>query len=663
MINSKHHHNSTRAGFTLTELIVAIGVTAVLMLAIGQLFRSIGGVVGTGVASAEIDQSARGIERQLRDDFDALNRMRAEDTFFAIRMREIGDVNRNNQLDDGETAVYLSEEDREADRRDGILPYEVDQAAGLTSRAITTRLDEIMFLAPASTGAEYISAQLDRRKNPNPAEQHLVLTAGADHARIYIGHALRPAPDLDFEFDPDASPPQLIPTRYYIPDGDFGTARTEMNRFAAPPFATGVNDGRAAGRNEFAGDWILARQALLLSGGAAAGFVPPNQAANDVPVAPIGNGREFAPYISDPTAFLRFNASPIDLQGVVDQDGEVGPTAVASAGGSLFTFDYPEPRLINWGRVDICAQDIIDVRRWLEGLEAPAASGATAVPGDASAYTIGAFDDVAILDAPLWQRRRTGSNTAVEATNLRGIRSAIASCFTRLLAESEAPPVKRRIEFQADQPEDALMDTHAVIASSCSRFEVAWSDGSTAQRDIELDGDATNGPEVREGDIIWFDISTARDDDPTTRRTARWWYRTFGASIDFRTNPGRDINDTRRDETHPEITPFDAINGAFPLLNIVENDLSLFTPPPPELPARYDIELTRAEPVPMGGGFDDRNEYLAIWPFRQVQGPEYGEPWPKDFLIRIRMTLHDQQLRFSQGKTFEMIFRVAPSAN
>ncbi|HVZ94875.1 MAG TPA: prepilin-type N-terminal cleavage/methylation domain-containing protein, partial [Phycisphaerales bacterium] len=81
---------ATRRGFTLTELIVAIGATALLMIGIAQVFASVSRVVGSGSAVAELDQLARAVERQLREDFSSLSQMRADETFMAIRSRKLG---------------------------------------------------------------------------------------------------------------------------------------------------------------------------------------------------------------------------------------------------------------------------------------------------------------------------------------------------------------------------------------------------------------------------------------------------------------------------------------------------------------------------------------------------------------------------------------------
>jgi len=62
--------------FTLAEIVVAVGASVLLTVGVGQIFQSVGSIVSQGAAIAEVDQLARSIERQIRDDFDALNQMK-----------------------------------------------------------------------------------------------------------------------------------------------------------------------------------------------------------------------------------------------------------------------------------------------------------------------------------------------------------------------------------------------------------------------------------------------------------------------------------------------------------------------------------------------------------------------------------------------------------
>lgn len=654
-----------RAGFTLTELLVAIGVVSILTVAVGQLFRSISGVVGAGVATSQIDQLARSIERQMRDDFKALNRMAPEETFIAIRMREIGDRTRDMDADDpNEVPLYLKQEDRDFDQQNDLTPYEVVSPT-LRSRAITRRVDDMVFLAPASTGTEYPSFQLDQVKNSaNFDESDLKLTASSPFARIYIGHALRPAPDLDFEYDPDDPTVRQTPTRFLIPDGDFGSRRPDNNRFADISPAN-INNGRVAGLNEFAGEWMLARQAALLFGGTAAGVTPPS-VSRGVSVAPIGNGREFAPFIRDAESFARMGSgTPSDNGAGVALNQVASDDEIANR---LFDPEYPEPRMLGWGRTDIIAQDITDVKRWIEGQDPTPAGASTPILGDAGAYSTGYFNATSTApatgndhpDYQLWARvdqsvAESAANVLRE--NLRGLRSAVAGCFVRPQQTATPPAIERRPPDQTFQTGDALMDTHAVLAARCSNFEIAWSDGSTATRNIDLDGDAGNGPEVRQGDVIWFDISLTDPTDPTTRSTYRWWWDNHRRRVDFKSDPGTGPIDPSRDIDFPEVIPVEADQ----LLHIRERDNFTWNGDDGSLNnGVYNVDFTGGEP---DEGLNQRTEYLAIWPFREPTGVgDYGAAWDKQILIRVRMTLHDEQLRLEGGKDFEFIFTIDPGS-
>lgn len=596
---------SARRGFTLAELLVAIALVALLTVGIGQVFKHVSNLVQTGHAVAEVDQAARAIEQQLRDDFRAASRMSSEETFLAIRSRRVGDVQLDGIYNSNrpDRALYIRREDQDADVRAGVAPY----AEG--SRAVTVRCDEIMFLAMAGDTGQYDSFQ---EWDDEPVSAMV--------ARIYYGHGLRPAPDPDY--DPDD--PTTAPRRTFLPDGEFGQAPGEANRFDPSRTVTG--------RNQYAGDFILCRHALLLYGGAAAGYANGRE-------SPIGNDREYAMYIRDLETELR-----LFLQvGLADQDEMGGPTPD----------EFPDPRLIRHGRTDICAQGLEEVKQWLEGSDW---CGGTGTVGDATAFNAGRLDPAPefgatdpcfpsvaqnFFDRRLWMRRSVLEPGApnpltVQGENLRGLRSAIAGCFFRMLCESEPPLIVRDVSMlEGDpkpDPEDALMDLQGTLGAHCSSFEVAWSDGSTwldKSRDLEVDLDGDNNPDVTYtfGDIIWFDF------DFTRRRLSAIDPRNYplpfpDAEVLGRTHTGGDL-------------------------------------PQPE-------RTTRLLPASQAGGYTEtagamrgfstsaaqngNDEYLAIWGFRVPdQSGGYGGAWAKPRMIRIRATLHDSQFRLRGGKTFEFI--------
>ncbi|MHC5008614.1 MAG: prepilin-type N-terminal cleavage/methylation domain-containing protein, partial [Planctomycetota bacterium] len=79
-----------RFGFTLIEMVVAVAVLAVVIVAAGKIFQATGTVVGVGMATADILQETAAVERQIRGDFARLSR----EGFLAIRCVAVpNDVN------------------------------------------------------------------------------------------------------------------------------------------------------------------------------------------------------------------------------------------------------------------------------------------------------------------------------------------------------------------------------------------------------------------------------------------------------------------------------------------------------------------------------------------------------------------------------------------
>lgn len=595
-----------RAGFTLAELIVAVGAVALLTIGIGQIFSSVNKLVGSGAAIAETDQMARAIEAQLREDFSALSRLRTEDTFFAIRNRRVA-------------ATYVNRDQRELDRRAGLNETSIGTAAR------TRRLDEMMFLAFGGEGGGYSSAQI---ASGNQGE-----TVSAPVARIYYGHALRPKSDPDY--NPDDPVSGNVPRRIWIPDGDFGQKAGAINRFES--------GSPVDGRNEYAGDWQLVRQPLLLYGSAAAG---PPSGSNAKPEIPAGLA--YAPSIRD-----------------MDTDKR------AASGGVTLSSNQPQnwprtgqwqtlPRPLRFGRVDICAQSPETLKRWLEGIDPapPLPRPPGWRPPDATAYDSGLLNQVpsptnpyltvsgSEWDSPLWQRVGGVLNPDTLRANTWGLQGAIAGAFTRFLAESDPPLIDRNDSpdgagfnqvTDQDPPLSALMDLHATIATRCSNFEIAWSDGTTwlYNNPLVIDSDNDGFPEVRlqRGDLVWFDINFYR--------------RSGGGPNDDLTDAGRDrIYRVHAEEPMPEKLPGPNIQTIerFPLG--ANREAYLFAASGPG--------------ATINAGAPNRDdEYLAIWGYRLPDTAGwFSGPWPKPKLIRVRMTLHDTQYRLDGGRQYEFIMAV-----
>lgn len=724
MLNSyRRRRRANRRAFTLVELLVAIGVISFLIVGIGQIFRSVGGLVSVGTAVAEVEQMARAIERQLRDDFAALSAMRSEDTFIAIRMREIGDLNRNDERDGDEKAVYLNEDDRNADIRD-ISDGVFDDSYNDGSRAVTVRLDEIMFLAVAPVGGTYTSFEQSRYGN---------MTATAPVARIYYGHSLRPPRDPNWPSTESDAP--RVPQRIFIPDGDFAEGipdpdammSEEENRFftvfmSEYDAATDADFGDATGRNEHASSWMLSRQALLLVGGNAAGN-------GDSPYGPslFQNEREYAPFIRDLESIDRFWQSSGAGPGVygygLDHQGPRSGAVNQTAG----IFEPPGMRLIHHGRTDMIAQDLEDVQRWLEGEPWPIGGSNVAPLGEQESYAfsdgrfgIGVYQDAYLNASPssgiseaafgnlsnttftptvrglLWQQPDpTLSNNEGFYLTRRGVRGAIAGAFTRLLADDEPAHFDRIRDFSTvtypnpmnfeppSDPEDVYMDAHTILAEHCSNFEIAWRyadpDWPVANEDIDIDNDGT--PEFRIGDRIWFDISFLDPTNPNSRSTLQNWLNynpmrgfdigrapSFGATPTnaFTNSPFIGAESAQQPEVGyahfraPTVQPFDRF--------FTPNNGGPVASGATTVHSNFG-NLNSGNGFPAvynpditGGAPEGVSEYLAIWPFRtpSLSGGFTDEAFPKKLQIRVRLTLHDSQNRIKGGRTFEFVFDVSP---
>jgi prepilin-type N-terminal cleavage/methylation domain-containing protein len=598
-----------RAGFTLVELLVAVAVVILLSIGIGQLFSNVSRLVSTGSAVAEVDALARAMEKQIRDDFERMSALPSDETFLAIRSRR-------------QREVYLTADDEEADRRQNIEPGDPG------SRAFSTRLDEVLFLAEAGGSELFQTAQ------QAGDEYNTVFTPVA---RIMYGHALKPVLDPDYAPDPedidfdtaDPANEELYRERIWYADGDFGSGptaqgfNTTQNRFSP-------TNSTATGRNQFAGGFPLARHELLIAGGLAYSYEEPSDGSLS------GRARNVALYARDLDT-IRFNE--IDSR-VFESTHTTGDPPFFRV-PAFQDLDVPGIGLIRQGRVDICVQSPESLKRWIEGVEARAGANVSIpppLPPDASAFDAGYFDigaeewrpdAFAIADRPLWLRRtiRNGqvappglSSAQVRPYNTRLLKSAIAGMFNRILVETEPTTIQRVIpdDSEGTRPEQTLMDYHAVIASRCSRFEVYWSDGTRWRGpdsdEIDLSGDGSNIVTYSEGDIVWFGFNTPRE----------------ALLLPGAVSP-EVLRGTRNDR-----------------LNVTNDGLSDLN-----LEAAYDVERTAA-------ALDFRDEYLAIWGYRLPGASGFYEAggWPKPALLKFRMTLHDSQFRLQDGKTFEFIIEI-----
>ena len=533
---NRHH----RRAFTLTELVVAVGLVTVLTLGIGRLFSTGSNLTGTGAAIAETDALARALESALLRDIEGFNALPADQSFLAIRNTQLGgdlDFSSNTRLENpsatqGEVALYITREAQPRDARRGALPYPQD------STAVTVRMDELIFPTSGASRGGFRSFQEDPTgRNP----------VTAPNAIVSFGHGLLRAPDPNYDPNAIVTDPtdrSAFNNPVWRPDGETG-----FEFFRA--------FGAVGSRNEFAGSFGLMRQQVLLYGGIATGF--PISAARD---APIGNDREYTLYMRDfGTASYLNNLGRVPTIPGTGPQLEIEPN---DPSGGATNLDFPNPRARWMGRTDICAQSLSTLRRWVEGeedlpldefnrtyvsVDYPEIVGPNNInafiPRDATAFDAGVFNvDRRFLgpgdpDFRIWQRRSGIDNPAVNAfngqapllkadayaENMRNLQSSIAGMFSRPLYDPEPFPARRTdpaAGVGVNDPADQRMDIHALIAQRCSNFEVAWSDGTVWPFDETLRVDTGGGYDtsdattlervIRRGDIIWFDMNFTRQD-------------------------------------------------------------------------------------------------------------------------------------------------------
>jgi type II secretory pathway pseudopilin PulG len=147
------------SGFTLIEVLIAVGAVSLIAIGLAKVFSSTGETVRAGRRLSNLNEYASLIERQLRDDVSKMTR----DGFLVIRNRVVADGTsvRNVLLDPEQQGAY----------------------------ARPRRVDELAFFA---------SGRFSTLRDPIHPSRHPTGTA----ARIYYGHGLRnqdsaDTPELD----------------------------------------------------------------------------------------------------------------------------------------------------------------------------------------------------------------------------------------------------------------------------------------------------------------------------------------------------------------------------------------------------------------------------------------------------------------------------------
>lgn len=220
-------------GFTLVEVVVALGVLSVVIISIATVFDVVGDTVTAGQRLSDVSRRRANLERQLREDFDRM--VPASRGGFMVIRNELA-----QRVWDG---VLAADE----------VPLN-QEGEGERLR----RIDELMFFVEG----DFTSAR---------APFHPGVVARSNTARVYYGHGMRMPSDevLLMAGERDRSRrPVLDETLVLDPMADPASQNPSM-------FRLGEATAAFINPNELAADWSLLRHLTLLA--------PASTAPSDIP--------------------------------------------------------------------------------------------------------------------------------------------------------------------------------------------------------------------------------------------------------------------------------------------------------------------------------------------------------------------------------------------
>lgn len=256
---------SRRTAFTLAELMVAVAVLIVIIVATAKIFGIAGRVAGLGEATADVTQEAATIERQLREDFRRID----DGGFLLIRCVRV-----RNDINLGSGGPLLdSNLDPDAFLRADQLFFFVSGAQHMAT--LGTRGTNIRGLGVTS------------RVYWGPGIQLAFKQASGDTANIALAH--------DFEIDPNAGVDPITP--WYR--GTYDTVWTRYRHTGVDPDSsqadyTVQSGGTLDATQPTAPNWVLARHAVVLADDnddRPERFMYGNRTAFRIDQAPVFQGR------------------------------------------------------------------------------------------------------------------------------------------------------------------------------------------------------------------------------------------------------------------------------------------------------------------------------------------------------------------------------------
>lgn len=441
-----------KAGFTLAEVLVAVGAVAVLSVGLASIFQAVGKTLTTGRRVSAFTQFATLVERQMRADFEQMSRQ----GFLVIHHAYAMDPGGNRLL--------------------------VAQSDASTNKSLR-RVDEIMFFA----SGEFASSR-------EPMVAGAVARSG--NAAIYYGHGVRW--------------PQSFGASYEFPEVDSAPlAYPPLTLGFAPSGGGSIEDYP----NQYASAWTLLRSVTLLSPLSSTETRPAPGGAFGYPeTSPFLVDQDLQITLQPASSSLFRSLSrvmPSSSSGFPPPPG-VRPLRDASGGGPIGRLGQ------RWnGLIDIATTDLAEIRSISQTLSFTNGATRLAPDAvtDADAFVTFRQDQVeADLADPLGrpggfnlipglneaQLRSGSTNDARTLANIQEwMRNAFPAnsfgdpsagldggVFTRMRYEAEPPKYFEATALTNDlertyRRADQLMLTSNVFVPRCSEFIVEWSFGQT----------------------------------------------------------------------------------------------------------------------------------------------------------------------------------------
>ncbi len=219
----------TRSGFTLLEILVAVGAVALVSVGIAAIFDSVGKTVNAGRKMSRNQTIATRVEQQMRKDFSQISR----EGFLLIRQQMASTVtSSSNPSFPFAEAVNVALSDRDVDK---------DKAPR------DRRIDEVLFFAKGK-----FTSAMEPLTTADPEDSNYYIPT-SNEAAIYYGHG-----QLREKTAPNADVAAIWKTPRL--DDDIAVFATD----ATYPGRIALGRNLPENPNRYASNWILLRKPTLL---------------------------------------------------------------------------------------------------------------------------------------------------------------------------------------------------------------------------------------------------------------------------------------------------------------------------------------------------------------------------------------------------------------